>query len=88
MSGVMEQTKRAVSFNLQEPVISLDWSPDGEILAAVSPHEIVFFLGSGTLLQKLTGLASPADPLWVNAHEVWYEDANDQGKRVMSVQLQ
>jgi hypothetical protein len=65
----------------------ISWSPDGQILASISPHELEFISGSGRVLEQFSGLTNPSDPRWVTPNEVWYGDTNDQGASVMTVQL-
>jgi hypothetical protein len=66
----------------------LSWSPDGQILAAASPGELDLFSGSGRQLAQLAGLTNVANPRWISETEIWFSETNDQGDRVMSVQLQ
>lgn len=73
MPGVMEQSKRAVSSNLQEPVISLDWSPDGKylVVAGTEGTLAVVEAATGEVRHRLDGhrigglrVAWSPDGLW------------------------
>ncbi|HEX3723818.1 MAG TPA: hypothetical protein VHV31_13565 [Nitrolancea sp.] len=77
----------AIEVSRDAPASGIGWSPDGETLAAVVPHEIDFVSGTGTIVSRLTGLSQPSDPRWIKPTEVWFGDNNGDGERIMTVQL-
>jgi hypothetical protein len=66
----------------------LSWSPDGRILAATTPYALEFYSASGNALFGAAGLDFPNEPRWIDEHTVWFNESNDQGTKVMSVDLQ
>ncbi|HEX7102899.1 MAG TPA: hypothetical protein VF201_09675, partial [Nitrolancea sp.] len=66
----------------------LSWSPDGRLLAATTPDAIEFYSASGDALLGVSNLDFPNEPRWVDQNTVWFNESNDQGSKIMSVQLQ
>jgi len=66
----------------------LSWSPDGRLLAATTPDALEFYSASGNALFGVSGLDFPNEPRWIDQNTVWFNESNDQGTRIMSVDLQ
>ncbi len=65
----------------------LNWSPDGNVLAAPVSGQIRFYSSVGDLLGTVTGFDDQSSPVWVNSSEVWFNASVDGRQRVMSVQV-
>jgi hypothetical protein len=66
----------------------LSWSPDGRILAATTSDAIEFYSASGNALFGVSGLDFPNEPRWIDQNTVWFNESNDQGSKIMAMQLQ
>jgi hypothetical protein len=66
----------------------LSWSPDGRLLAATTPDALEFYSGSGEALFGISDLDFPNEPRWIDENTVWFNESNDHGTRIMSVDLQ
>ena len=91
MSGVIEKSAPlpakqfsagTASFNLQEPVISLDWSPDGKLLAAAGTDGalVVLNVATGTVRHQLAGHRVGAMRVAWSPDGLWLASAGQDGK--------
>jgi hypothetical protein len=66
----------------------LSWSPDGRLLAATTPDDLEFFSASGEAVLGISDLDFPNEPRWIDQNTVWFNVSNDQGTRIMTVDVQ
>ena len=66
----------------------LSWSPDGRLLAATTPDDLEFYSPSGEAVLGVPNLDFPNEPRWIDQNTVWFNESNDQGSRIMRVDLQ
>jgi hypothetical protein len=66
----------------------LSWSPDGRLLAATTSDAIEFYSASGNALFGASGLDFPNEPRWIDQNTVWFNESNDQGSKIMTVDVQ
>ena len=91
MSGVIETpvppsgkkfSDGTASFNLQEPVISLDWSPDGKFLAVAGTDGalVVLDVATGAVRHQLAGHRMGTMRVAWSPDGLWFASAGQDGK--------
>ncbi len=91
MSGVTEKSAPLLakkfsdgtaSFNLQEPVISLDWSPDGKFLAVAGTDGalVVLDAATGAVRHQLAGHRMGAMRVAWSPDGLWFASSGQDGK--------
>jgi len=66
----------------------LSWSPDGRLLVATTSDALEFYSASGNALFGVSGLDFPNEPRWIDQSTVWFNESNEQGTKIMSVDVQ
>ncbi len=74
-----------IELSRQGSADGIDWSPDGQVLAAAFPGQIRFYSIKGELLGAVDGQTDAAAPHWVSSSEVWFTAMHDGVDKVMSV---
>jgi hypothetical protein len=81
LSGALEISRGGSSSGLS-------WSPDGRLLAATTSDAIEFYSASGNALFGVSGLDFPNEPRWIDQNTVWFNESNDHGSKIMTVDVQ